>query len=31
MKLRDGKIVEQWYETNLLSLMQQLGLAPDLK
>jgi predicted ester cyclase len=31
MKLRDGKIVEQWYETNLLSLMQQLGLMPESK
>jgi steroid delta-isomerase-like uncharacterized protein len=25
-KLSDGKIVETWYETNLLGLMQQLGL-----
>lgn len=31
VKLKNGKIVEQWYETNLLSLMQQLGLTPDLK
>jgi steroid delta-isomerase-like uncharacterized protein len=28
-KIKDGKIREMWYETNLLSLMQQLGLAPD--
>jgi steroid delta-isomerase-like uncharacterized protein len=28
-KIRDGKISEMWYETNLLSLMQQLGLSPD--
>jgi steroid delta-isomerase-like uncharacterized protein len=28
-KISDGKISEMWYETNLLSLMQQLGLAPD--
>ncbi|MCU0568787.1 MAG: ester cyclase [Oculatellaceae cyanobacterium Prado106] len=28
LKIKDGKIREQWYETNLLSLMQQLGLAP---
>jgi steroid delta-isomerase-like uncharacterized protein len=28
-KIKDGKISEMWYETNLLSLMQQLGLAPD--
>jgi len=28
-KIKDGKIREMWYETNLLSLMQQLGLSPD--
>jgi predicted ester cyclase len=28
VKIENGKIKEQWYETNLLSLMQQLGLAP---
>jgi steroid delta-isomerase-like uncharacterized protein len=26
-RLDDGKIVETWYDTNLLGLMQQLGLA----
>jgi predicted ester cyclase len=31
VKIKNGKIVEQWYETNLLSLMQQLGLAPEIK
>jgi steroid delta-isomerase-like uncharacterized protein len=31
VKIKDGKIKEQWYETNLLSLMQQLGLAPAIK
>jgi predicted ester cyclase len=31
LKLKNGKISEQWYETNLLSLMQQLGLSPDTK
>jgi predicted ester cyclase len=30
LRIADGKIVEMWYETNLLSLMQQLGLAPDV-
>jgi predicted ester cyclase len=29
-KISGGKISEMWYETNLLSLMQQLGLAPEL-
>jgi steroid delta-isomerase-like uncharacterized protein len=29
VKLKDGKIREMWYETNLLSLMQQLGLTTD--
>jgi len=27
-RIVDGKIVEQWTEANLLSLMQQLGLLP---
>jgi steroid delta-isomerase-like uncharacterized protein len=27
LKIKDGKIIEWWYETNLLSLMQQLGLS----
>jgi predicted ester cyclase len=31
VKIKDGKIYEMWYETNLLSLMQQLGLAPESK
>jgi predicted ester cyclase len=31
VKIKNGKIVEQWYETNLMSLMQQLGLAPEPK
>jgi predicted ester cyclase len=31
VKIKDGKILEMWYETNLLSLMQQLGLAPESK
>jgi steroid delta-isomerase-like uncharacterized protein len=31
VKIKDGKIEEQWYETNLLSLMQQLGLASETK
>ncbi|WP_264324124.1 ester cyclase [Romeriopsis navalis] len=29
LKIKDGKINEWWYTTNLLSVMQQLGLAPD--
>jgi predicted ester cyclase len=29
VKIKNGKISQMWYETNLLSLMQQLGLAPD--
>jgi predicted ester cyclase len=31
VKIENGKIKEQWYETNLLSLMQQLGLAPAIE
>jgi steroid delta-isomerase-like uncharacterized protein len=31
VKIKDGKIKEQWYETNLLSLMQQLGIAPEIE
>jgi steroid delta-isomerase-like uncharacterized protein len=27
LRISEGKIVEWWYECNLLSLMQQLGLA----
>jgi predicted ester cyclase len=27
-RIVDGKIVEQWVEANLLSLMQQLGIIP---
>jgi predicted ester cyclase len=30
-QIRNGKISEMWYETNLISLMQQLGVAPELK
>lgn len=29
LKIKDGKISEWWYETNLLSAMQQLDLMPD--
>lgn len=29
LRLKDGKISEWWYETNLLSAMEQLGLMPD--
>lgn len=29
LKFKDGKISEWWYETNLLSVMQQLGVMPD--
>ena len=29
LKIKDGKISEWWYETNLLSLMQQLELMSD--
>jgi predicted ester cyclase len=28
LRIADGKIVERWYETNLLELMNQLGLMP---
>jgi predicted ester cyclase len=28
IRIENGKIVEMWYETNLLSGLQQLGLAP---
>lgn len=31
VRIKNGKIVEMWYETNLLSAMQQLGLAPEFK
>ena len=27
-RIADGKVVEEWVETNLMSLMQQLGLVP---
>lgn len=27
-RIKNGKIVETWYQTNLLAVMQQLGLAP---
>lgn len=29
LKFKDGKISEWWYETNLLSVMQQLGVMPE--
>jgi len=29
LRIADGKIVERWYETNLLELMKQLGLMPS--
>lgn len=29
LKIADQKIVEWWYDCNLLALMQQLGLAPS--
>ena len=29
LKIKNGKISEWWYETNLLSAMEQLGLMPD--
>jgi predicted ester cyclase len=28
LRIANGKIVEMWYETNLLEVMQQLGLIP---
>lgn len=28
LKISDGKIVEMWYECNLLEVMQQMGLIP---
>jgi predicted ester cyclase len=31
LKIENGKIVEMWYETNLLSGLQQLGLVPEQK
>lgn len=30
LRLSQGKIVEMWYECNLLALMQQLGLVSDM-
>ena len=29
LKIKDGKVSEWWYETNLLAAMQQLGMMPD--
>jgi steroid delta-isomerase-like uncharacterized protein len=29
LRLKNGKIVERWYECNLLELMKQLGLMPN--
>lgn len=31
LRIENGKIVEMWYETNLLAALQQLGLAPEFK
>jgi steroid delta-isomerase-like uncharacterized protein len=31
LRIENGKIVEMWYETNLLSGLQQLGLVPQFK
>jgi steroid delta-isomerase-like uncharacterized protein len=31
VRIKNGKIVEMWYETNLLSGLQQLGLIPEFK
>jgi predicted ester cyclase len=31
LRFANGKIVERWYETNLLELMTQLGLMPGRK
>jgi predicted ester cyclase len=30
VRIKNGKIVEWWYETNLLALLQQLGVAPEI-
>lgn len=30
LRIKNGKIVESWYQTNLLAVMQQLGLAPAM-
>jgi len=27
-RIKDGKVVEQWAEANMLGLMQQLGVVP---
>jgi hypothetical protein len=29
MRLRDGKVVERWNESDLLGLLQQLGAVPE--
>jgi predicted ester cyclase len=31
VRVANSKIVEMWYETNLLAVMQQLGVIADLK
>ncbi|NJK50430.1 ester cyclase [Candidatus Gracilibacteria bacterium] len=31
VRVANSKIVEMWYETNLLAVMQQLGIIADLK
>jgi predicted ester cyclase len=28
MRIADGKLVEEWVETDMMSLMQQLGMVP---
>jgi predicted ester cyclase len=30
LRFKNGKVVEAWYQTNLLAVMQQLGLAPAM-
>jgi predicted ester cyclase len=31
LRFKNGKVVEAWYQTNLLAVMQQLGLAPAMQ
>jgi predicted ester cyclase len=31
LRIKNGKIVEAWYQTNLLAVMQQLGLVPAMQ
>ncbi|MFQ5794614.1 MAG: ester cyclase [Candidatus Bipolaricaulia bacterium] len=30
LRIKDGKIVESWYEVDMMSLMQQLGVIPPI-